>query len=368
MKIAIVGRGLIGSAAARHLAESGMDVTLIGPPEGETPGSHWDEGRITRRSSPSVFWSEVASRSIARYSDIEARSGIDIFTQSGSLMAAPIGSDYIADLQATREAQGFAAVELSAGQLARRFPFLTFPENTAGLFEEDTGHISPRRLVAAQTKLAEAAGARLIPAPLTAFEEKGQGITLRYEGGEITADQALIAAGGMTEALLPCVLGLKVFARTVTLLEISPAEAARLAAMPTIILRLPAEEGPYILPPIQYPDGKLYLKAGGDPQNRILADEAEIRRWFATEGDAAVAAHLADQLHSLIPGLAIRARHSAACMTTFSETGRPVIKRLSPSLCVATAGCGAGAKCSDELGRLAACLLQGAPDTLLPLE
>ena len=31
--VAVVGRGLIGSAAARHLAESGMQVVVIGPDE-----------------------------------------------------------------------------------------------------------------------------------------------------------------------------------------------------------------------------------------------------------------------------------------------------------------------------------------------
>ena len=57
MRIAIIGRGLIGSAAARHLAEAGHEVVLIGPGEpanyASHPGvfgSHYDEGRITRTS------------------------------------------------------------------------------------------------------------------------------------------------------------------------------------------------------------------------------------------------------------------------------------------------------------------------------
>ena len=31
MTVAVIGRGLIGSAAARHLAKAGHEVVLIGP-------------------------------------------------------------------------------------------------------------------------------------------------------------------------------------------------------------------------------------------------------------------------------------------------------------------------------------------------
>ena len=52
--VAVVGRGLIGSAAARHLAESGIKVVVIGDEPADRRlslgpfCSHPDEGRITR--------------------------------------------------------------------------------------------------------------------------------------------------------------------------------------------------------------------------------------------------------------------------------------------------------------------------------
>jgi len=59
MHIAVIGRGLIGSAAARHLAKAGHAVTLIGPDEPADRkahrgvfASHYDEGRITRALDP----------------------------------------------------------------------------------------------------------------------------------------------------------------------------------------------------------------------------------------------------------------------------------------------------------------------------
>ena len=69
--VAVVGRGLIGSAAARHLAESGMQVVVIGPDEPADRRlslgpfcSHPDEGRITRVAGRTPIWSQMAARSI----------------------------------------------------------------------------------------------------------------------------------------------------------------------------------------------------------------------------------------------------------------------------------------------------------------
>ena len=50
--------------------------------------------------------------------------------------------------------------------------------------------------------------------------------------------------------------------QTVAYLEVSSAEAERLAKMPTMVTNYQwqALDGTYILPPILYPNGKYYLK------------------------------------------------------------------------------------------------------------
>ncbi|MGR3434701.1 MAG: FAD-dependent oxidoreductase, partial [Shimia sp.] len=96
MHIAIVGAGLIGSAAARHAAALGATVTLIGPDEpieaaGHAGpfGSHWDEGRITRGLDAVPFWSVAARLSIARYAQIAAQGGRAVLREVGAGLVGP---------------------------------------------------------------------------------------------------------------------------------------------------------------------------------------------------------------------------------------------------------------------------------------
>ena len=194
---------------------------------------------------------------------------------------------------------------------------------------------------------------------VTGVSERRGGVVLRTEAGDVEADRALIAAGGFTPSLVALPAPLAVCARTAALLEVDEAEARRLAAMPTLIHY--DGRDPYLLPPIRYPEGRIYLKMGGDPEDVLLEDDGAKRAWFRSGGSARVAAFLEALVRERMPDVAIRARRHFPCVTTFTPTDRPLIERLSARVAVATAGCGRGAKCSDELGRMAAALLTADP-------
>jgi sarcosine oxidase len=242
--------------------------------------------------------------------------------------------------------------------LAARFGYFRFASGTTGFHQtQQAGFISPRRLVTAQNVAAERAGACILRVRVEAVEEDGQGVRISTEAGEIRADRVLISAGGYTNTLLAEPLPLTVMARTVALFEVDEGEAARLASMPPLIYLHAHGDGPYLLPPIRYPDGRFYLKMGGDPVDRALGSGEEISDWFRSGGDPDVAAGLEAQLRERMPGLAIRSVSHMACVTTFTPEDEARIERMSDRVGVATAGCGRGAKCSDELGRLGACLI-----------
>ncbi|MEM9716547.1 MAG: FAD-dependent oxidoreductase [Pseudomonadota bacterium] len=360
-KIAVVGSGLIGSAAAKHLAQMNHDVTLIGPTEPAQKtthqgvfGSHYDEGRITRAIDPSAFWSEVTVASIARYRDIEQQSGISFFTDVGALVAGPTDHPDIQSILDQMEETTLPCEVLGDAKLAQETPMFRFASGTTGFFEASgAGHISPRRLVAAQRKLAEAAGAKLIAEEVLKLNASTGG-TLETASGSMAFDMILLTTGGFAQHLSPVDIPLTTYARTIAFFEVDPAEAARLQSQPSLIYRFPDGRDPYLLPPITYPDGKTYLKIGGDPVDIILESQADINDWFRSGGNPEVAEFLTDTILDIMPDLNIQAVTYGSCVTSFTPDDRPLNISPSKHLTIVAGACGKGAKCSDELGRRAA--------------
>ncbi|MEM1160777.1 MAG: FAD-dependent oxidoreductase, partial [Pseudomonadota bacterium] len=292
-RIIVIGRGLIGSAAARHLAESTDGIACVGPDEPVDRAthtgvfaSHYDEGRMTRIVDPSPEWSITAKRSIARYRDIESRSGIGFFTPAGYLGLGSPGNDYNQRSADTGEACGAVTERLTAPEIRARFPFLSIPDDTDGLVETETaGHISPRSMVKAQTHLAEAAGCTMHRHYATAVRPVTDGVEVEASDGTVlTGRKVVIAAGAFTPlcGITPVDLGLVVFGRTTVLARIDDAAAEELAGMPTMIHCV---SGAYILPPIRYPDGHSYLKIGiGTAEDERFETLSGLQAWFKSDG------------------------------------------------------------------------------------
>jgi glycine/D-amino acid oxidase-like deaminating enzyme len=366
MRIVVVGRGMIGSAAARHLALAGHEVVLVGPSEpGEKSshrgvfGSHYDQGRITRGLDEDPFWSAVSRASIARYRELETISGVPFYRPVGALLTGAAGGMIEAVAAVQREA-GLAAERLDAAALALRFPYFRFEAETLGYFEaEDAGWINPRAMVRAQGVAASHAGARILDAEVLGLEEGGDGVLIRLAGETLAAERVLVAAGGFSPQLVD--VELRVLARTVTLFEISDSAAADLAAQPSLIRFHPDGRETYLLPPVRYSDGKPYLKLGGEPED-VEISGAAIGDWFRSGGSEAVSAQSEVEFRALMPGVAVKSIYRDACVVSYSANKLPVLKQLSERVSVACGGCGKAAKNSDELGRIAGQILLGRGD------
>jgi sarcosine oxidase len=363
----------MGAAAARHLSQWTEGVALIGPGEPADYGrhegvfaSHYDEARITRTIDPDPVWARLANRSIARYGEIAAESGVDFYHEAGCLLVGPkpgVGPSYIADVLDAAVRLGVATETMANGELAARFPFFSFPSASEGVWEPaKAGYINPRRLVQAQTLLAQRQGATVISETVSSVRQDGDRVTVQTaEGNVYSGDRVLIAAGGFTinENLLGARLDLKVFARTVAFFEMDEASLARMGQVPSLIWKWSEDkDGIYLLPPVRYPDGKIYIKIGGDPDDLPLPTEPEIRAWFRSGGRESTRAHLEDIMARLMPDLDLSRSSMAPCVTSFTPTGYPAIAMTrADRIGVLTGGCGAAAKSSDEIGRLGAELI-----------
>ncbi len=367
-KFIVIGRGMMGAAAAKYLARQTDGIAVIGPDEPEDRkahegvfASHYDEGRITRTIDPDRDWALLANRSIARYGEIAKESGIDFYTEAGCVAVASSESDYLNDTRRAATSLGVETAPLDEVGLKRQFPYFAFPAGSVGIFEaKGAGHISPRKLVRAQSLLAEKAGAAMIRDHVISIREESGAAVVTTAGGEVyRAGKVLLAAGGfsISQNLLPQSVDMTVYGRTVALFEVAEEDAHRFAGMPSLILDAPGIDI-YLLPPIRYPDGRLYLKIGGDPDNLVLNNDRDMRAWFRTDGREVAREHFEGIVARIVPELEARSISSASCVVSYTKSRYPMIGyTASPHIAVLTGCSGTSAKSSDEIGRLGAELL-----------
>ena len=179
VEIVVVGNGMFGSAAIRHLAQRGHQVVGIGPaPQGSDaqglggPGatesrwpshqvysSHNDAARLTRRHDRNKAWAKVTKEAISNYRRLERESGITFFHDVGCLIVSRPGGDGInndplvvmdeIDLEYTLHQPGETSWR-------DQWPALSLPETHYVAHEASpAGYLQPKRLIAAQNTLAE---------------------------------------------------------------------------------------------------------------------------------------------------------------------------------------------------------------------
>jgi glycine/D-amino acid oxidase-like deaminating enzyme len=370
-KTAVIGKGMIGAAAARHLALQSDGVALIGPDEppvraehSDVFGSHYDEGRIYRILDPNPIWAALAARSLARYEEIEAQSGIRFHDEVGFLAFANEGDGSgIEKYARTGAEQGGRVERVDAARLAARFPYLRFSSQAVGAFEPtDAGYLSPRRLVEVQTVAAERHGATVIREAVHRVTLDEGGVELTTASGQaLRAEKAIVATGGFanTHEVLPRPLAIAVGGRTILLAEADAPRLEQLAAMPSLVIDGPAPvPDVYVLPPVRYPDGRWYVKLGSGWFEHPLTTLNQLGDWFRQPGADADREALHATLLALIPALEGAPIHTDTCVVTATTSGYPYVDLTAEGrLCIAVGGNGKAAKSSDEIGRLAAALL-----------
>lgn len=369
----VIGAGMMGAAAARHLSSQTDGVALIGPAEPTDRknhygvfSSHYDEARITRGFDGDPVWAELAKRSIERYAEIEQKSGIRFYHEVGCLFTGNgngLGGDYVSGAMGSKDALGLTVETYEPDALSSRFPMFSLPGDHHGWFEpHNAGYVNPRALVKAQIMIAGQQGASILRQTVVKVFDGGSGVEIETsEGHRYTAERVIVAAGGFTNMadILPVKVDMAATGRTIAFFELNEEKQEAFAGMPsTIVLAASEDDIVYILPPVRYPDGKVYLKIGGESEKGRLETLDQAVQWFHSDGTASEVDFLVRRAIELMPALVGCPVTSGSCVASITRTGYPYIGYTSSSnIAVLTGGNFVSAKSSDEIGRLGAVLI-----------
>jgi sarcosine oxidase len=182
--IAIVGAGIMGSAAAHALTQAGHEVVLYEQFRvGHDRGSSHGRSRIVRLAYPELEFVELAREAFTGWRELEQQSGLALLELNGLLElveeAAQSSSDAL-------DAAGADYELLAAADANARWP-VGVPEGWTALFQPEAGIVRADLAHRAFMESALAHGARLQEhTPVRSLDEIGADVVIVAAGPWIT--------------------------------------------------------------------------------------------------------------------------------------------------------------------------------------
>lgn len=372
--IVVIGKGMMGAAAARYLSQYGVRVAVIGPDEtadgrhAMVYASHYDQARVQRLIGRDAVWTRLNVLSVQAYAALQAETGISFHATPGCIYVNPYGEDDYLRLAATH-ADAFNINYqhiLNNAALSATFPQFHFPGTSMGLFETSpSGFINPRLLIKAQLRSYAQKDGQIIPQVVTGVattQHNGYAVTLD-DATVVYAQQVLLAPGAFANyfSLTEQRFAITTKSEVVLLAQVTAATAAALQSLPSLLYEIDeaGTEGVYLIQPVLYPDGNYYLKMGCNmPGDMFFSRLEEVQDWFRHGNSDQCMPVLVKALHTIMPALQTTGYATKRCVITRTATKRPYIAALDGrGLYVATGGNGYAAMCSDAIGKTAATLV-----------
>ncbi|OJF91060.1 NAD(P)/FAD-dependent oxidoreductase [Pararhizobium antarcticum] len=357
--IAIIGAGFAGLSAALHLAEMGVDVTVL---EANEPG--WGaSGRNGGQVNPglkfnpdallSLFGGDLGARMITRaYGgpdftfELIRRLGIDCEArQNGTLRAATHGKALDAVCETARQCHAHLmptrlldrdAIQAATGTAHYR----------GALFDPRGGDLHPLKYARGLAAAAMAAGVRIHSGSrVLSVSRNTGGWLLKTSRASLAADKLLVAVNAYADGLWP---GLKQ--------SVVPVYSAIVASEP-----LPDTLAARILPqrPVLYESSHITVYYRLDRQNRLLMGGRGPQRSFA--GDTAPVSYLIRHAERLWPEMKdIRWSHAWNGQLAVTPDHLPHVHEPSPDVLLYLGCNGRGVALATTMGQqLASRLVQG---------
>ncbi len=195
----IVGGGVIGTSAAFHLAEAGVDVVLIERAQ-LAGGSTSKAAGGVRTQFSDVLNIEIAKRSLAAFRDFGRRPGWEIeLKQVGYLFVLTRESD-LSEFEHSVALQNECGLDsriVSVAEARELCPLLAGDDMLAAAFSPGDGHATPEGVVQGYAFAARARGAHVrVGCEVVAIETDGDRITsVLTSAGRVRTGVVICAAG-----------------------------------------------------------------------------------------------------------------------------------------------------------------------------
>ena len=202
--VVIVGGGVMGTSAAFHLAEAGVDVVLVERAQLGGGSTSRAAGGVRAQFSDALNI-QIAQRSLEAFRGFGDRPGWEIdFKRSGYLFVLSREAD-VAEFEASVALQNRYDVPsrmLGADEARALCPLLAGDDILAASFSPDDGHATPEAVVQGYAYAARALGAHVrVGCELTAIEIDGDRIArVHTSDGPIVTNIVICTAGAWSRA------------------------------------------------------------------------------------------------------------------------------------------------------------------------
>ncbi|AFR47280.1 N-methyl-L-tryptophan oxidase [Gordonia sp. KTR9] len=349
----VVGGGAMGSAAAWHLAQRGVETVLLERfTPGHTNGASHGSSRIFRTSYADATYAGLALEAQQQWRQLEAETGTSLLTVTGGVDQGH--PPYLAEIAGTLGELGVEHHWLPPEEATRRWPGISFPDRV--LFYPGSGRLHADDAVTALQNAAVARGAEVRHnTQVLSIEVDGDdAVAVRTDDHEYLARRVVVAAGAWAEKLVGHLVPLPAIRVT----QEQPAHFApldRTVEWPSFTISHDPDA------PETRPFGGVYGLSSGDEGVKVgfhgvgpVVDPDH--RDFTAEPRQLAA--LQDYVREWIPGVDADRPVPISCTYATTADSNFIIDRVGP-VTVAAGFSGHGFKFVPAIGRLLADLTAG---------
>ncbi len=340
----VLGAGIMGLSAAWALVRQGFVVRIV--EQGPVPnplGASVDHHRLIRHAyGGQAGYMRMVDPAYAAWDMLWRDLGEVLHVPTGVLAVSTSASGWLGESRAALAADGLPFTELTATEVATRFPIFTEAGIGAAFHMKPGGVLLAERIVAGLARFLLAQGIAVERAH--AVDVDAERATLHLaDGSTRSADLLIVAAGPWAPRLLPAALAPRVVASRQIIVRLEPPPRHRPAwATAPMLLDLAGDGGFYAVPPVEGTPLKI-----GDHRFSRSGDPATDPRDATPAEVEEILAYARPRLRDMGDYRIIGAR---ACYYDVEDAERFVVEPLSPRCLVMSGFSGHGFKFAPLLG------------------